>query len=150
MHNHQYKLVMVLLCGAAYSKLGGHSSSGEGVSQPASCGNVSCEVWPVPEFSNAVPPADEGMLSQIVQGYDTNSWFHVWVCCRVLTWRAGPAAAGSWGSVCGMAPAVALPWRAVLKSLMDLVFVLLQHLQSTPCMLDNSKTFPELGPQRHQ
>lgn len=140
---------MVLLCDAAYSKLGGHSSSGERVSQPASCGNVSCEVWPVPDVNNAVPPAetkDQNMLSQIVHGYDTNPWFHVWVCCRVLTSRTRSAAARCWGSVCGVAPAVALPWRAVLKGLMDLVFVLLQHLQSTPtCMLDSSKSLPGLG-----
>lgn len=114
--------------------------------QPASCGNVTCEVWPMPEFFDAVPLAetkDQNVLSPIIHGYDTNLWFHVWVCCRVLTSRARPAAAGSWGSMCGMAPAVAMPWRAVLKSLMDLVFVLLQHLQSTPSMLDGSKSCPK-------
>lgn len=32
--------------------------------------------------------------------------------------------------MCGMPPALAVPGWAVLKRLMDLVFVLLQHLQS--------------------
>lgn len=69
----------------------------------------------------------------------------------VLTSRARPAAAGSWSSMRAVPSAVALPGRAVLKSLMDLVFILLQHLQSRPSILD-SQSFPKVitGDQYHK
>lgn len=52
----------------------------------------------------------------------------------------------------GVPLALAMPWGAVLKSLMDLVFVLLQHLQSRPSMLDSFQSFSKVmkGDQYHQ
>lgn len=53
----------------------------------------------------------------------------------MLTCRSGAASAGGRGGMWGVPPALAMPGWAVLKCLMDLVLVLLQHLQSRPSML---------------